>query len=52
MTIIVDSDSAAIPNSIKARQAVALPLYAIALILSFLSDAVANVAATIANDPH
>jgi hypothetical protein len=32
------------------RRALALPLYVVALVLSFISDGLADIAATLAND--
>ena len=52
MAITIEYDSARVPNGFKARRLLALPLYAVALILSFLSDGLANLAAVIAGDPH
>ena len=52
MAITSEYDRARVPTGLTARRALALPLYAIALILSFLSNGIANVAAVIADDPY
>jgi hypothetical protein len=52
MAITIEYDTAREPSGLKVRRSVALPLYALALILSFLSDGFANLAALIAGDPH
>ena len=44
-------DIADAPRSLKLRRNVALPLYAVALLLSYLSDAIGKIAAAIAQDP-
>jgi hypothetical protein len=36
---------------LRLRRALALPIYAVALIMSFASDLLGNLAATIAGDP-
>lgn len=36
---------------LKLRRGLALPVYALALVLSYLSDALGNLAAVIAKDP-
>jgi hypothetical protein len=41
-----------VPKSLKLRRALATPLYAVALLLSFISDGIADLAAVLANDPH
>jgi hypothetical protein len=41
-----------VPKGLKLRRALALPLYAVALVLSFISDGIANLAAALANDPR
>jgi hypothetical protein len=41
-----------VPASLKLRRALALPIYAIALALSFLSDGLAKLAAMLADDPR
>ena len=46
-TRTVESDS----RLLVVRRSVAVPLYAIALALSYLSDAIGKVAAVIARDP-
>jgi hypothetical protein len=51
MTITVEYDRR-VPVSLRLRRALALPIYAIALTLSFLSDGLANLAAMVADDPH
>jgi hypothetical protein len=51
MAITVEHDSRT-PNSLKLRRALALPIYAVSLILSFVSDGLADLAAAIANDPR
>jgi hypothetical protein len=38
-------------RALKIRQNLALPFYAIALVLNYLSDAIAKIAAVIAQDP-
>jgi hypothetical protein len=38
-------------SKLKLRRAFALPFYAVALSLSYLSDALASIAAAIAKDP-
>jgi hypothetical protein len=43
-------DSPAVPRGLRLRRGLALPVYAIALILSYLSDALGNLAAAIAKD--
>ena len=50
MAITAEHDSRT-PNSLKLRQALALPIYVVSLILSFVSDGLANLAAVIADDP-
>jgi hypothetical protein len=52
MAITIEYDSAREPRGLKVRRSLALPLYVLALILSFLSDGLANLAALIAGDPH
>ena len=52
MAITIEYDSAREPNGLKARRSLALPLYVLALILSYLSDGLANLAERIAGDPH
>jgi hypothetical protein len=42
MAVFVDYNSARATNAFKIRRALALPLYAFALLLSFLSDGLAN----------
>lgn len=39
------------PRRLKLRRALALPFYALALALSFISDALGKLAAAIAQDP-
>jgi hypothetical protein len=39
-----------VPRSLKLRRGIALPLYATALILSYLSDAIGKLAARVAGD--
>lgn len=39
------------PRGLRLRRGLALPLYALALALSFLSEALGNLAALIARDP-
>jgi len=51
MTITVDHDSR-VSRVLKLRRAVSLPIYVLALILSFLSDGLSNLAAVIAQDTH
>jgi hypothetical protein len=51
MAITIEHDTR-VPKTLKLRRALALPLYAVALVLSFLSDGIANVAAVLARDPH
>jgi len=48
---MMTTDTARESCALKLRRGVATPLYAIALILSYLSDAIANLAAAIARDP-
>jgi hypothetical protein len=48
MAITVERDTLIV----KLRRAVALPFYAIALVLCFLSDGIADLAAILANDAH
>lgn len=53
MTIIsIENDNVRVPTHLKVRRALALPIYALSLILSFVSDALGDVAALIARDPH
>jgi hypothetical protein len=52
MAITIEYDSAREPSALKVRRSLALPLYVLALILSFISDGLANLAARIAGDPH
>lgn len=52
MAITIEHGSARVTNGLKVRRALALPLYTISLILSFLSDGLADIAAVLANDPH
>jgi hypothetical protein len=40
-----------IERALRIRQNLALPLYAVALMLSYVSDAIAKLAAVIARDP-
>ena len=51
MAITVEYDTR-VPISLKLRRALALPIYAIALALSFLTDGLAKLAAMLADDPH
>ena len=44
-------DSLHEPRRLRLRRGLALPLYALALVLSYLSDALGNLAAVIAQDP-
>ena len=48
---MINSDTADSSFTLKLRRAMATPLYTIALILSYLSDAIASLAAAIACDP-
>jgi len=41
-----------VPKSLKVRRAFATPLYAVAPVLSFVSDGVADLAAALAKDPR
>ena len=50
MAITAEYDSR-VPNSLKLRRALALAIYVVSLILSFVSDGLANLAAMIAADP-
>jgi hypothetical protein len=50
MAITIEYDSVRVANKLKVRRALALPLYGIALVLSYLSDGIANLAAWIADD--
>ena len=52
MTIMTVEYETRVSTSLKLRQALALPLYTVALILSFLADGLANLAAMVANDPR
>jgi hypothetical protein len=52
MAVTIEYDSAPETGGIKLRRSVALPLYLLALLLSFLSDGLANLAALIADDPR
>lgn len=45
------TDIADAPRSLKLRRGIALPLYAVALMLSYLSEAIGKIAAAIAQDP-
>jgi hypothetical protein len=40
------------PPLLRLRQALAFPIYTVALITSFLSDLLGSLAAKIAGDPH
>jgi hypothetical protein len=51
MTITVEYGSR-VPTSLKLRRALATPLYALALLLSFVTDGIADLAARVAKDPH
>ena len=51
MAITVEYDTR-VPTSLKLRRALALPIYAIALALSFLTEGLAKLAAMLADDPH
>jgi hypothetical protein len=44
-------DDSSTPFLLKLRRAIALPIYAVALIFSYLSEALSKLAASIANDP-
>jgi hypothetical protein len=46
----VDNDTQTISVALRLRRALALPLYSIALILSYASDLLGNLAAWIAGD--
>jgi hypothetical protein len=49
MAATIECD-ARVPKTLKLRQALAVPLYAVALILSFVTDAIADLAAFVAKD--
>ena len=44
--------SARVPNTLKIRQALALPLYSIALVLIFVGEGIGKLSAIIADDPY
>ena len=48
---MMTTDTARGSYALKLRRGIATPFYAIALILSYLSDAIASLAAAIACDP-
>lgn len=52
MAITIEHDRARDPRGLRTRRSLALPLYALALVLSFLSNGLANLAAVIAGDPY
>jgi hypothetical protein len=51
MAITVEYDSH-VPMSLRLRRALALPIYAIALALSFLTEGLSRLAAMLADDPR
>jgi hypothetical protein len=51
MAITVEYDNR-VPMGLRLRRALAVPIYAIALVLSFLTDGLAHLAAMLADDPH
>jgi hypothetical protein len=48
---MVTYDNSRTSISLKLRRAIALPIYAVALIFSYLSEALTKLATSIANDP-
>ena len=48
-TLTIERDHR-VPKTLKLRRALALPLYVVALVLSFISDGLADLAATLAKD--
>jgi len=48
---MITCDSPHEPRGLKLRRGLALPLYVLALALSYLSDALGSLAAQIAQDP-
>ena len=51
MAISIEYDNFRVSPLLKVRRALALPIYALALILSFVSEGLGDVAAYIARDP-
>jgi hypothetical protein len=49
---MMTADTVDSPCSLKLRRSVATPFYVLALILSYLSDAIGKFAAIIAGDPN
>jgi hypothetical protein len=48
---MVTYDDSSTSLLLKLRRAIALPIYAVALVFSYLSEALTKLAASIANDP-
>jgi hypothetical protein len=51
MLAMVTYGDSTTPFLLRLRRAIALPIYAVALVFSYLSDALTKLAASIANDP-